>query len=137
MSNKQKRKELLARREARSRYKNHESLTRGLQEGTVVRVDQSKIFSRSVLQDIPEYYYDIDFECRDCGVIERWTAKKQKIYYEEQQGEIEGLPIRCNSCRRKNREEKAEVRRIHLAGIQKKTTKTGEQAGDCDAEESV
>jgi hypothetical protein len=123
MTNKRKRKELLARRQARTRSKGHGVLARGLQDGSVVRVDPTKIFSRSVLPSIPEFYYNLDFECRDCGTVECWTAKRQKRYYEEQKGEIEGRPIRCNACRRKNKERKAEVRRRQLEGLQKSKTR--------------
>lgn len=120
MSNKQKREDLVARRMARTKKKGEKTLICGLKKGTIVRSDPSKVFSRSVLPKIPEFYSDIEFECRDCGVVECWTAKMQKRYYEEQHGEIEGLPIRCNACRKNERARSKEVRHLHMEGIRKK-----------------
>ncbi|MDP4646649.1 MAG: zinc-ribbon domain-containing protein [Akkermansiaceae bacterium] len=121
MSNKQKKKDLLTRREARSKTKAQISLQQGLQDGSVVRSNPEKISSRSVLPSVPEFYFDHEFACRNCGVVEVWTAKRQKQYYEEQQGEIEGRPIRCNTCRKIERERRDEVRRLQIEGMQKKT----------------
>lgn len=31
----------------------------------------------------PEYYYDIEYECKDCDKKEIWSAQQQKHWYEE------------------------------------------------------
>ncbi len=69
MSNRRKRKEILARSQARTRSKGHGVLARGLQDGSVVRVDPTKIFSRSVLPGIPEFYHNLDFYGKAPGAI--------------------------------------------------------------------
>ncbi len=69
---------------------------------------------------VPEFYIDLEFQCRDCGTRQTWTASRQKYYYEVLKGEIEGKPIRCRSCRERERLRKAEVRRLQLEGMEKK-----------------
>lgn len=134
MSNKQKRKELLQRRETKKAKKEREELALGLRKRTIIKVDPSKVFSRSVLPDIPDFYYDRKFKCVDCGVADVWTAKRQQWYYEEAKGEIEGQPIRCHDCRKKEKERKAEVRRLQLEGLEnKKRFKTKQGSADNSA----
>src|SRR5690349_17748345 len=82
-----------------------------------VKSDRSKIFSRSVLPSVPDYYRDRWFECKICGTRELWTAQQQKIWYEEQGGEIEAIAIHCRECRRKEKARKAEARRVHQEGL--------------------
>ena len=123
-SSRQKRKLLLARRREKrleeQRAAKREAFDNGLENGSVLPVDTSKIQSRSVLPPIPDYYYDKPFECADCGAHQVWTAKQQKRWYEEQGGEIESTAIRCRDCRRKERERKAKAREIHREGMAKK-----------------
>ncbi|MCF6318869.1 MAG: zinc-ribbon domain-containing protein [Proteobacteria bacterium] len=50
--------------------------------------------------NLPEYYTDMPFKCRDCGSKEVWTAVQQKYYFEELKGKhLEALAIRCRKCR--------------------------------------
>ena len=60
------------------------------------------------------YYRDIVFKCKDCLKEEVWSATRQKWWYEIAKGDLWTTATRCNSCRRKERERKAEARRIHL-----------------------
>ena len=66
------------------------------------------------------YYRDTLFKCRDCGKSEVWTATQQKWWYEVAKGDVWTTARRCRSCRRAERERKAEARRIHLEGIARK-----------------
>lgn len=92
----------------------------GLKKGTIIAVDRSKVFSRSVLPKIPDYYKDSFFTCKDCGGQELWTARQQQRWYEEQGGEIEAVAIRCLECRRKDKLRRDTARKIHLEGIASK-----------------
>ncbi len=47
----------------------------------------------------PEYYYDEEFVCCDCGTKEIWTAKQQKMWYEELGKYVYARAIRCIKCR--------------------------------------
>src|ERR1700730_15318793 len=89
-------------------------LLAGLKAGTIIPVDRSKVFSRSVLPKIPDYYRDTWFTCRDCGERDLWTAKQQKRLYEEQGGEIGAVAIRCRACRRKEKSRRELASRVHL-----------------------
>ncbi len=97
-----------------------QELLAGLKNGTIIAVDRSKVFSRSVLPTIPDYYRDSLFTCKDCGAQELWTAKQQQRWYEEQGGEIEAIAIRCRACRRKEQLRKEAARKIHLDGLARK-----------------
>ena len=50
--------------------------------------------------ELPRYYLDRAFTCRDCGTEEVWTAKQQKWWYEVVHGSINSHAIRCRACRR-------------------------------------
>lgn len=69
------------------------------------------------------YYEDIPFVCRDCGEPGVWTALSQKHWYEVVKGQVWTLASRCRDCRRKERERKAEARRVHLEGLARKAAK--------------
>ena len=58
----------------------------------------------------PDYYYDIEFTCVDCGVVEIWTKEQQKWWYEEAGGYYFSTAIRCRTCRERKRERKAQAR---------------------------
>lgn len=81
---------------------------KGLKDRTIIRVDSSKIFSKSVLPKVPEYYRDELITCKDCGGQELWTAKSQQGYYEVFKGEIENKAIRCSACRKQRRHQNKE-----------------------------
>ena len=63
------------------------------------------------------YYQDRPFRCKDCGVEEIWTAAQQQWWYEEAQGEVWTVAVRCRACRQAERARKAEARRIHREGL--------------------
>jgi hypothetical protein len=75
-SSKQRRQKLkLTRAGSKAELERVELLT-GLKKGTIIAVDRSKVFSRSVLPRIPDYYRDTLFTCKDCGQQELWTARQ-------------------------------------------------------------
>jgi hypothetical protein len=53
--------------------------------------------------EMPRYYLDRLFRCRECGAEAVWTARQQKWWYEEMRGSINGIPVRCLACRRARR----------------------------------
>jgi hypothetical protein len=87
----------------------------------LVPVDKTKLNLGNSYEIPPDYYTDIDFTCVDCGSKETWLAEQQKWWYEEAGGYYFSTAIRCRSCRKAEKERKAEVRRIHLEGILKKS----------------
>lgn len=65
-----------------------------------VPADQSELAHINTYGDIPEFYVDYRFVCRDCGKRETWTASQQKWYYETAKGHIWAVAVRCRSCRK-------------------------------------
>lgn len=123
-SNKQKRQKLKQTRAERKAEAERVELLAGIKKGTIIAVDRTRVFSRSVLPEIPDYYRDTWFTCRDCGEQEVWTAKQQQRWHEEQGGEIEAIAIRCRACRRKEKLRRETARKIHLEGIARKRKAT-------------
>jgi hypothetical protein len=66
------------------------------------------------------FYSDQPFSCKACGKEDIWTATQQKWWYEIAKGEVWSGAIHCRACRRQEREQKAEARRVHLEGVAKK-----------------
>jgi hypothetical protein len=89
-------------------------------------IDKPRLFSRSVIGSFGvrtfagRFYQNHEFTCRDCGAKPVWTGRQQKWWFEEAGGEMEAVAIRCRECRVKERERKAEARRLHLEGLERK-----------------
>lgn len=64
-----------------------------------VEANQSKLAHINTYGDLPEFYVDYSFACRECGKVEVWTAERQKWYYEEAKGHIWAVAVRCRDCR--------------------------------------
>jgi Probable zinc-ribbon domain len=62
------------------------------------------------------FYLPVAFTCRDCGVNEVWTAKQQKLWYEDWQGPVFSIAQRCRPCRAHERVRKATARAATIAG---------------------
>ncbi|WP_444903991.1 zinc-ribbon domain containing protein [Microbulbifer sp. CnH-101-E] len=62
---------------------------------------------------------DREFQCKDCGSDEVWTAKQQKWWYEITNGDFETSAIRCRPCRKKRNQAKAE-QKAHMEAMAKK-----------------
>lgn len=67
-----------------------------------------------------EFYVDRPFVCKDCGKSEVWAATQQKWWYETAKGDVWTVAVRCRPCRRRERERRAEARRVHLEGLARK-----------------
>ena len=89
-----------------------------------LKADHTQLDHNSIYDLLPLFYIDKEFVCKDCGSIELWTAKQQKWWYEIAKGNINSTAVRCRSCRKAERERKAEARRVHLEGINKKINRT-------------
>ena len=66
---------------------------------SAVPADTSKLAHINTYGNLPEYYIDKPFQCRDCGTEEIWRAADQKWYFEEAKGHIDALAVRCHACR--------------------------------------
>lgn len=75
-----------------------------------VPVDETKLNMGNTYSSPPKYYYDIEFNCQDCGVHQIWTAQQQKWWYEEAGGYFFSSAIRCRECRKKEQSRKKEAR---------------------------
>jgi len=73
-----------------------------------VPVNKGEVVHNSTLVDIPLFYMDIEFTCRDCGTTEVWGAKQQKWWYEIVKGDLETTAVRCKGCRLSIKQKKAE-----------------------------
>lgn len=73
-------------------------------------VDADKLNMGNSYSSAPEYYYDIEFECVDCGKTETWNADQQKWWYEEAGGYFFATAVRCHACREVERERKRAAR---------------------------
>ena len=63
------------------------------------------------------YYQDKPFACRDCGRAQVWTARQQKWWFEVARGSVYGKPVRCRSCRQRERARQTAARRVQLQGV--------------------
>ena len=111
-SNKQRRAEIKARRieratalEARLRVQDARKLSaeRGPLPGLEL-ADKSRLAHYNTMYgDMPDFYLDRAYTCRDCGAEEVWTAKQQKWWYETAQGSVYSQAVRCRACRQARR----------------------------------
>jgi hypothetical protein len=79
-------------------------------------VDESKLNMGNTYSSPPDYYYDIEFTCVDCGVEQTWTAAQQKWWYEDAGGYFFATAIRCRACRQKESERKDAARKTRMQG---------------------
>jgi hypothetical protein len=61
--------------------------------------DQSKLHHINTYGELPEFYLDKPFRCRDCGEEEIWRAADQKWFHEEAKGHIGATAVLCRACR--------------------------------------
>lgn len=74
-----------------------------------IAADRTKLDHINTYGDLPEFYVDYAFACRDCGKAEIWPAARQKWYYEEAKGHIWAVAVRCHGCRATKRGNCAEA----------------------------
>lgn len=85
-----------------------------------VLADASKLSHNNTYGTLPKFYIDKVVACRQCGTEEVWPAERQKWWYEEAKGNINTTAVLCRACRNIDKQRKAEARRIHLEGLEKK-----------------
>jgi len=125
-SAKQKRTEVMIKREKRSRKKSEKlakaDTTARLAKRpiNVVAANVEALAHNNTYGPLPLFYVDKPFVCRDCDKAEVWTAAQQKWWYEVAKGDINSTAVRCRACRRKEQQRRAEARRVHMEGLAKK-----------------
>jgi hypothetical protein len=106
-SNKQRRAEIKAHRleraaalEAKLRTQDARQLSAGGLVPGMAMADKSLLAHyNTFFGEVPDFYLDRPFKCRDCGAEEVWTAKQQKWWHEVAQGSIYSTAVRCRACR--------------------------------------
>ncbi|ALG68886.1 zinc-ribbon domain containing protein [Beggiatoa leptomitoformis] len=113
-SNKQRRLEIKANRlkQAKKQQKKLIAIPVPLPKGAILANPQALAHNHTY-GILPTYYLDRPFTCRDCGVVEVWTAKQQRWWYEIAKGNINSRAVRCSACRHKIREQKR-LQREHM-----------------------
>ncbi|MEW5251364.1 zinc-ribbon domain-containing protein [Microbulbifer discodermiae] len=81
-----------------------------------IPVNAAEVVYHSMFLDIPLFYVDKEFACKDCGKIEIWTARQQKWWYEVAKGNFETTAVRCRQCRDK-RKAKRDAQKKHMEEI--------------------
>ena len=74
----------------------------------------------------PDYYYDIEFQCVDCGKEEVWPAEQQKVWYEDKGKTINSYANRCQLCRAHILAQKEDQKR-HMVKVAKQPKHTNEK----------
>ncbi len=119
-SGKQRRIEIMAKRRERLRQQeNVDVFALPLPPGAVL-ASRGQLGHNTTYDPFPLFYIDRPFVCRDCGAAQIWTAKQQKWWYEIAKGNINSVAVRCRPCRKKEQTRKAEARRVHLEGLERK-----------------
>jgi hypothetical protein len=49
-----------------------------------------------------EFYVEVEFTCRDCGIEDAWTPQQQKWFYEVAKGSLYVTATRCQECRKQH-----------------------------------
>lgn len=70
-----------------------------------VRADHDKLMHINTYGELPGFYIDKPFICRDCGIEQIWTAKQQQWWYEEAKGHIDSFAVKCRECRQKHKQQ--------------------------------
>ena len=89
-----------------------------------VAADASQLSHNNTYSPLPLFYVDKVVVCRQCGTEEVWPAERQKWWYEVAKGNIFTQAVLCSSCRRVDKDRKAEARRVHLDGLARKRERT-------------
>jgi hypothetical protein len=110
-SNKQRRAEIKARRleraadlKAKLRAQDARQLSAGGLVPGMAMADKSRLSHyNTTFGEVPDFYLDQAYTCRDCGAQEVWTAKQQKWWHEVAQGAVYSRAVRCRACRQARR----------------------------------
>ena len=94
---------------------------------TKVEADKEKWGSNdNTYSSPPDYYYDEEFQCADCGKKEVWKATDQKCWYEELGKTINSVARYCCVCRAHTKALKEEQKR-HMEKMAKKPRHPNEE----------
>lgn len=85
-----------------------------------VLADAQELAHNNTYGRLPRFYVDKLVVCRQCSTEEVWPAERQKWWYEVAKGNINTDAVLCRACRDKEKQRKAEARRVHLEGLKKK-----------------
>jgi Probable zinc-ribbon domain len=85
-----------------------------------VPADPAQLAHNNTYGRLPRFYVDRIVKCRSCGKEEVWPADRQKWWYEVAKGNINTDAVYCRSCRNKDKERRAEARKVHLNGLARK-----------------
>src|SRR5262245_19871961 len=85
-----------------------------------VLADSKELSHNNTYGRLPRFYVDKVIVCRNCGMEETWPADRQKWWYEVAKGNINTTAVLCHACRKEEEQRKAEARRVHLEGLEKK-----------------
>ena len=126
-SGKQRRQEILARRKSRAAKV---EAPRGVRSTAAMVPCNRALLAPYNSYGVPPfvdrgYYLDAPFTCAQCGSEEVWRATQQTWWYEVAKGNVESRAKLCRACRRRERERRAEARRVHLEGLAKKEEARG------------
>jgi hypothetical protein len=127
-SNKQRRAEIMARREM-NQYKNMRGPTIVQRPSGAVAVCRENLAPNNSCgygyHDFVArgFYLPKQFRCKDCNVEQVWTERAQQFWYETCKGDIFTTAIRCRSCRAQERSRKEQVRATSLPGLLEKRAK--------------
>ncbi|RST51682.1 zinc-ribbon domain containing protein [Variovorax sp. DXTD-1] len=110
-SNKQRRAEIKAHRLERAaalkvqlRTQDARQLSAGGLVPGMAMADKSRLAHyNTTFGEVPDFYLDQAYTCRDCGAKEVWTAKQQKWWHEVAQGSVYSHAVRCRACRQARR----------------------------------
>lgn len=119
-SNKQKKKLLRAKRKQRAENCRLKLLNQPAYGR--LKADHSQLTHINTYGILPEFYEGVEFQCRDCGTQEVWSAASQKFYYEVCKGHIDARAVRCKTCRLKIRQAKKEQRTLMSEASKKNPT---------------
>jgi hypothetical protein len=116
-----RREEEVAAQERAARKRRAEEVKAALARGEVL-VNRSLLVRNSYSPDfvMRGTYRAVEFACRGCAKVEIWTPAQQKWWYEIAKGDVNSTAVMCRTCRRKERERRAEARRVHLEGVARK-----------------
>ena len=70
---------------------------------SAIPADLSKLAHINTYGELPEYYIDRPFLCRQCNKPQIWKAVDQKWYYEEAKGHTDAFAVECRKCRQKRK----------------------------------
>jgi hypothetical protein len=82
---------------------------------SAVPADRSKLAHINTYGDLPEFYLDRPFRCRDCGKEEIWKAADQKWFFEVVKAHTDSKAVRCHACRAQKKPRDVETRRRSIS----------------------